>query len=569
MDLRDSLKKRLDFIYYKSYDENIINRLLAKIEECKSKLEPDNFVSDEKAIILISYADSINQPQKKPLETLNDFLIQNLSDTISIVHILPFFPSSSDDGFSVIDYEKVNPSFGEWEDIKRLRKQFSLAVDLVINHISQQNVWFRNYLKGISPGKDYFIELDPSADLSSVVRPRSHPLLTLFKTIRGEKYVWTTFSADQVDLNFKNPEVLEQIITIFLFYIKQGASIIRLDAIAFLWKQKNTNCLHLPQTHEVVKLLRDITDYLRNKTILLTETNVPSKENLSYFGNKDEAHMVYQFSLPPLLLYTLFSGNSEILSAWASDLPELLPGYTYFNFTASHDGIGVRPLEGLVDTSGLNRLITGMKLFGARISTKTNKDGSESPYEINISYFDALKGTHAGFDQFQEKRFLCSQTIMLTMQGIPAFYIHSLLATHNDLEGLESTGTNRSINRKKWDLKELNSILETPTEHSRVFNALKEIISIRKSIPDFHPNYSQKIFFLEKSFFIVLRNNGDLVSVSNITNSDREFNLSLLYKKEKILLSDKLSGNRYNSREIVIIESYQTLWLQKFQEVNQ
>ena len=451
MELKNRLKEHLQFIYKENYSDELLTKIHDLINFCKRKNIDKKEKWNESDIVLITYGDSIINNRDKPLAVLQRFLKKNISDVISTVHILPFFPYSSDDGFSVIDYKKVNPELGSWIDIKNLENDFFLMFDLVINHISQQSEWFQGYLNGETQYRDFFIEVDPQTDLSEVVRPRSLPLLTKVITSAGEKHVWTTFSDDQIDLNFSNPEVLVEMLKVLLVYIEKGTKILRLDAIAFLWKKLGTSCLHLPETHQVVKLFRDVMEYLDPTSIVLTETNVPNKENLSYFGNGDEAHMVYQFSLPPLLLYTLYTGNSEYLNQWAIKIPELPENNTFFNFTASHDGIGVRPLEGLLPDKEKELLFSQMVMNGGQISTKTNADGSESPYELNITYFDALKETKFGPDNLQEKRFICSQTIMTALQGIPAFYIHSLTATQNYIEGVQKTGRARTINRMKWD----------------------------------------------------------------------------------------------------------------------
>ncbi|OFY57143.1 MAG: alpha-amylase, partial [Bacteroidetes bacterium RBG_13_46_8] len=383
------------------------------------------------------------------------------------------------------------PDLGDWHDIENIEKEYDLMADLVINHVSQHHPWFINYLKNEEPGKDYFIAEDPHADLSSVIRPRSTPLLTKYASVDGFRHVWTTFSEDQVDLDFRNTKVLAEMIRIFVFYLQKGIRIIRLDAIAYLWKQAGTSCLHLPETHEVVKLLRTIGNAIHPGFLLLTETNVPNRENLSYFGDGDEAHMVYQFSLPPLLLYTLYSGNSGYLVKWLASLPETGRNCTFFNFTASHDGIGVRPLEGLLPADEVKTMLESMRHFGGRVSLKRNPDGNESVYEINITYFDAMKGTSGGMDEFQAERFLCSQLIMLALKGIPAFYMHSLLATPNDYEGINRTGRSRSINRRKYTDKEIRLLLNEDTVCRRVFNELKNGMNIRKSKPAFHPGSRQ------------------------------------------------------------------------------
>lgn len=545
------------FLYGPEIGEETTRRVCETVDGFPPRSQTGERWNQEDAI-LITYGDSVYEEGRPPLQTLSDFALKHLGD-FSTVHILPFFPYSSDDGFSVIDYLRVNPGLGDWKDVEALGSHFDLMFDLVINHVSSRSRWFQNYLQGDSPGAGYFIEVDPQADLSKVIRPRSLPLLTPFQTSRGEKYLWTTFSADQIDLNFANPEVLLEMIRVLLFYLQKGAGIIRLDAIAFLWKEIGTTCLHLPQTHAVVRLLRLIMESAAPGSILLTETNVPNKENLSYFGEGDEAHMVYQFSLPPLLLHALHTGNSDYLTAWAASIPDQSPNGTYFNFTASHDGIGVRPLEGILPDSELSALLHSMQSFGGMVSEKTNPDGSTSPYEINISLYDAFKGDAGGADDFQLPRFLCSQTIMMVLQGIPAFYIHSLLATENDYDGVKRTGMARSINRKKWRLDELERLLSRESHHRIVFDQLRRRIQIRKRQPAFHPNAAQRIPDFGSSFFVVERTPVDgsqrILAVSNVTKQRQEFPVGQKVFKE--LLSEKTVGDQ------IVLEPYQSVWLEE------
>lgn len=550
---KTTIESRLRFIYKENYKEKITDDLFEVIGKYEQK-ERSSTKWDEKDVVLITYGDSIKTTGEQPLKTLHHFLNKQLKEQLTVVHILPFFPFSSDDGFSVIDFRKVNPELGSWDDVTDLNNDFDLMVDLVINHASSKSQWFQNFLKQEGTGKDYFICEDPEIDFSQVTRPRSTPLLTPYKTANGIKHVWTTFSADQVDLNFANPALLIEMIDILLGYISKGARIIRLDAIAFLWKEVGTTCLHLPETHEVVKLMRDVVEYINPSVVILTETNVPNKENLSYFGNDDEAHMVYQFSLPPLLLHALHTGNSGYLTTWAKSLPQLEGDKTFFNFTASHDGIGVRPLEGLLPDDEKLTLVENMQKFGGKVNYKSNPDGSTSPYELNITYFDALKGTIKGEDRSQVERFLASQTVMMSFAGVPAFYIHSLTATPNYLEGLEQTGQNRTINRRKWQLNELEEILNSETPQNTVFNELKRLIAIRKKQAAFHPNAGQEILDLGRDFFGLIRNsvNQSILCIANLSAESRTAEWPGEYS------FDLITGSEIQAKELA---PYQCLWL--------
>lgn len=527
---RQTFRSRLQQIYLSvGFDEQQIEQLVDSILDCCRQFseqtaprQPVQQRWSENDVILITYANSIQNGDELPLHTLKRFLSRYLADTINSVHILPFFPYSSDDGFAVIDYYQVNPEWGSWQDIETIAGQFDLMADLVINHCSRENLWFIDFIGDRAPYNGYFIEADPGSDVSRVIRPRNTPLLTPVHTHQGIRHVWATFSEDQVDLNFANPAVLLEFITIFLSYIRHGARFIRLDAIAFLWKEIGTDCLHRPQTHQLVKLLRDIVDLVAPQVVLITETNVPVAENLSYFGHSDEAHLVYQFGLPPLVLHALNRGNADFLSDWALNIPQLPDNCSYLNFTASHDGIGVRPVEGILPEREVQDLIDCMHRFGGFVSMKANADGSESPYEINITLFDACMGTRRGVDHFQVPRFICSQAIMLAMQGIPAVYIHSLTATPNDLTHVEQTGRTRSINRRIWDEEELMCLLNNPvTPQAEVFAEVRRLIAIRRQQPAFHPQARQQVIKINSDLFIIKRSSADksqvIFAIANVT----------------------------------------------------
>jgi sucrose phosphorylase len=557
-------------IYPQEGVEKLIEQLVALLEKYAADLKKENLKKwSENNVLLITYGDSIcSNSENSHLETLFNFLANNLQNTITGVHILPFFPYSSDYGFAVIDYMSVNPELGNWQDIARIGSKFNLMVDLVINHVSSKHQWFQQYKQGLKPGCDYFIEVDPSTNLSQVVRPRSSPLLTKVETVKGEKYVWTTFSSDQVDVNFANPDVLLEFVEIILFYLSNGARYIRLDAVGYLWKRIGTSCIHLMETHAAIRLLREILQMVNSDVALITETNVPNGENLSYFGNRDEAHMIYNFSLPPLLLNALLQGKSDHLKTWMMRMPPAPIGCAYLNFTASHDGIGLRPAEGLLSEEEFQQLLETMQQFGGKISMRKKADGTESPYEINISLFDALQGTVKGKDKWQIQRFICSQTIMLSLEGIPAFYIHSLLATHNDLEAVAKTGSKRAINRHQWQEKNLQKQLNDPqSPHAIVFKELSRRIEIRRRQVAFHPNATQYTLHpLNKSLFVFWRQSmyrdQSIFCINNLSDRTQKLHLSAINLVDTEswydLISETPIENIYTK---LTLKPYQSVWL--------
>jgi sucrose phosphorylase len=552
------------------YPEHDLDALTAEIQaifEDVSLAPAHPELWTEKDSVLITYGDSVKDIDEPPLQTLRRFLNRDLKGAISSVHVLPFFPFSSDDGFSVIDYQKVNPTLGQWQDITELATDYRLMADVVLNHISAQSQWFKNYLAGKSPGLDYFIEADPSGDHTQVVRPRTSNLLAEVETTRGKKHVWCTFSHDQVDLNFSNPTVLVEMLKVIRCYLERGASILRLDAIAYLWKKENHPCIHAFETHAVVRLIRLVLDTFAPGTLLITETNVPNEENLSYFGNCNEAHVVYNFSLAPLLTHALLKGTSKHLKTWMMSMPPAPPACTYLNFTASHDGIGMRPAEGLLSDAEQQEMVTTIERFGGKVSRRSLPDGQQKAYELNISLFDAMRGTVAGADTHQVDRFLCSQTIMMSLEGIPAFYIHSLLGTPNDLEGLAETQRNRSINRKSWNLADLDPLLQDPqTPQSQVYRELIRRIKIRCQQPAFHPHATQYTLQLRDCFFGYWRQSIDrqqsIFCINNVTSEEQLLEVQELNLIKNQSWHDLLQGSRVESYQNAwTVKPYRTLWI--------
>lgn len=545
--------------------DDIINIMRLNQDYKESVSHRNNW--DQNDVILITYGNSIKKEGEAPLKTLHRFLNKEVSGYINGVHILPFFPYCSDDGFAVMDYYEVNKALGDWDDIEAIANDYRLMADLVINHGSSSGTWFKNFIKGDGPGHDYFFTTSPSAPISQVVRPRTSPLLRETETHDGTQYVWCTFSHTQVDFDFRNPEVLKEFINIVRFYLDKGVHIFRLDAVAFLWKKIGTNCLNLPETHEVVRLMRSLIQHADPDAVIITETNIPNRENLSYFGNANEAHCIYNFSLPPLLVNTLVTGDCFYLKQWLMSMPPAQHGTAYFNFIASHDGIGLRPAEGLLSEAEIASLISTMQQFGGRISWREGENGVKKPYEINISLFDALQGTTSGKDEWNIDRFICAHAIMLALEGIPGIYIHSLLATSNDIDKLEQTEQNRSINRHEWDEDALMAELATSTsQHAQVSGLLKKLIHLRKQQRAFHPNATQFTLHLGEKLFGFWRQSMDrrqsIFCIYNVTDTEQPLRIANLNLVVTDRWWDLISGVILDgSSDVITVAPYQVLWI--------
>ena len=534
----------LEAIYGAERAGEVENRLINLVEHYRGRISvPQDTCLSERDVILITYGDQVQRSGQPHLRTLSEFCRSHLSGAVNGIHILPFFPWSSDDGFSIKDFRAVDPPLGGWQDIERFGANFRLMVDGVINHASVQGKWFQGFLQNEAPYKDYFITVEGSPDLSAVVRPRALPLLTRFETTAGMRQVWTTFSADQADLNYQNPAVLLEMIDILLMYAQHGAQFIRLDAVAFLWKEIGSSCIHLPQTHAVIQLLRKVFEEAAPHVRLITETNVPHQDNISYFGDgTNEAQLVYNFALPPLVLHTFRTGDASVLSRWAGGLELPSDQVTFFNFLASHDGIGLNPARGILTDAEIDSLVAQTLEHGGLVSNKQNPDGSQTPYELNINYFDALSNpADAEALEVQVDRFMASQAILLSLRGVPGIYFHSLFGSRSWAEGVRQSQHNRTINRQKLALSELeDALVDSSSLRSRVFQRYRDLLAQRATSAAFNPHGGQEILEMGSGVFAVLRRSTaggeQVLCLQNVTNH-------------------ALTAGRYS------LKPYETLWV--------
>ena len=565
-------------LYGEEAAPGVLAALEARVDPYRARLgTPPNGAREpltERDAMLITYGDQVQQAGTPPLGTLADFAAQHLAGLVTCLHLLPFYPYTSDDGFSVTDYRQVNPGLGTWDDIARLGAHFRLMFDAVVNHVSVQSEWFQAYLRRDEAYRNYFIAVEGQPDLSQVVRPRALPLLTRFGPPENSRAVWTTFSADQVDLNYHEPQVLLDIIDLLLFYVSRGADFLRLDAIAYLWKEIGTACIHLPQTHHVVRLFRAVLDDLAPHVKLITETNVPHADNVAYFGDgTDEAHLVYNFALPPLVLHTLRAGDARVLTRWAGSLGRPAEGVTFFNFLASHDGIGLNPARGLLRRADIDALVQQAQRHGGLVAYKDNLDGTQSPYELNINYFDALSDP-AGDEPLdvQIDRFMAAQALMLSVAGLPGIYFHSLFGSRGWPEGVKLTGRNRSINRQKFERAGLEQALADPTSRQRrVFSRYRQLLGARASSPAFNPYGAQRTLDCGEAVFALLRTapagGEEVLCLENVSAEPQtpSINVEALWGLSPAAseVTDLITGAQFAVRGNmpVALAPYQTRWL--------
>ena len=562
-----TIRSKLDNIYKVflskkdiDYFENEIVQIINYFNKKNSKKKKE---ISEKTTLVICYGDSVYSKKKKSIKVFQNFFQKKLKNCFNTIHFLPFYPSSSDSGFAVKDHYKVDKKLGNWLDIKNISNSNSVMADMVINHSSARGLWFKNFLKKKEPGKDYFLTVDSKFNTSNVVRPRDHKLLKKIKIFKKSDYLWRTFSPDQIDLNFKNPSVLIQFIKIMLHLINNGVTIFRLDAIAYLWKENGTKCINLKQTHEIIKLLRNVIDLLNIQTKIITETNLPEKENLSYLGKNDEANWIYNFSLPPLLIHAFLFENSSYLNKWSKNLPNTKNGNCYLNFIASHDGIGIRPTEGLLNKKTLNNFLKRLRKNGSKFSYRKIHNKIKKVYEANITVFDALK--KSDYDQkgiFYLERYISAHAIMISFEGIPAIYFNSMFGTSNDEAKYIITGNNRDLNRYKWNYENISKKLDNKNSKQSIFyKKISNLIRVRRKQKAFHPNASRHNLNLGSNFFSFKRVSIDkdqtIICITNLSSKIQKTHLNKIYHNFNNLIGPKIE----TKNNLLILKPFETIWL--------
>ena len=494
-----------------------------RVNQDTNELEIES-IWDSSSVVLITYPDSIYRKDESTLKTLTEFVKNRLSGLSSVIHVLPFLPSTSDGGFAVSNHEKIDDTFGNWNDLKDLSSKHKIMADLVLNHVSSSHPWVHQFIKSEDPGPSYIVSPSETNVWENVIRPRNTSLFTNINTKQGFKSVWTTFGPDQIDVDWRNPHIFLEFLKLLVRYITNGADWIRLDAIAFIWKEPYTTCLHLDPVHSIVKLLNKCLKIIKPSAVLITETNVPEKENLSYLIEGNEANLAYNFTLPPLLLEAIYTGKTDLLKSWLSTWKELPRHTSLLNFTSSHDGIGLRALEGIMDDQRIHNLLVESEKRGGLVSHRRLSNGDDQPYELNISWWSAMSNEGSDNTVFQFERFLLSQLFTLSIKGVPAFYLPSVLASPNDIDSFRKTGQRRDLNREKFEANQLLDVLKNfDSPASKNISYLTHIVKVRSRLKAFHPEASMKCISTNIANCIILQRGLDEDSVYVICNMSSKF----------------------------------------------
>ncbi len=514
--------------------DHVSSQLMQIIYDNSDKSTNKNYKSkqlwDSSSAVLITYPDGVYRKGEPSLKTLSEFMDKKLENISNIVHILPFLKSSSDGGFAVASHEVLEPNFGDWMHLKELSKKHYLMADLVLNHVSSSHPWVQEFIDSSNKSDGYILSPKGVDGWEKVIRPRSSALFIKLSTKKGIKNVWTTFGPDQIDLDWQNPAIFVEFLKLIIRYKNNGITWLRLDAVAFIWKQKDTTCLHMNEVHKIVKTLRFILESILNNPVIITETNVPEKENLSYLRSGNEAHLAYNFPLPPLLLEALISNKADLLNDWLCNWPDLPIQTSFLNFTASHDGIGLRALEGLMDLERFHNLLVNCEKRGGLISHRRMENGEDRPYELNISWWSAMAGGGRNSSHYQIERLLLSQLFILSLQGVPAFYLQAILASENDIRTFGKSGQRRDLNREKFEADALLLKLEdSNSPASRILRILKSAMKIRTGLKSFHPDAPMKCLSKNREDLVIISRGEKeerIIAIHNMTSSKLSFSFS-------------------------------------------
>ncbi len=572
---RLKIDKLLKTIYSNHTTEEInfiSNQLLQILDDFSEKSAYEEIRDKERwnesHSVLITYADSIYKNGEATLITLRKLLSKHFGSLSKVVHILPFLKSTSDGGFAVSSYDSLEEKFGCWDDLRSISENHDLMADLVLNHVSSSHPWVQQFIKSQEPGISNVFSPRQNLDWSNVVRPRSSSLFSQINTEDGPKQVWTTFGPDQIDLNWHNPKMTLEFLNLIINYLSNGIKWLRLDAVGFIWKESGTTCLHLPKAHSIVRLLRVLLNNLLDDGVLITETNVPQKENLSYLITGDEAHMAYNFPLPPLLLEAIITSRADILNSWIFDWPILPEDTTLFNFTASHDGVGLRALEGLMNEQRIKDLLINCEKRGGLVSHRRLSNGDDKPYELNISWWSAMEDSSRDAKRFQYERFILSQLLVMALKGVPAFYLPALLASENDIKSFSMTGQRRDLNREKFKSENLSAVLNNPESNAnKNLKYLRNAMDVRSELKQFHPCSQMKCLSKGRSDIVVIKRGKGPESVFAIHNmTENKINYQLNDNDLPKIIDnnfnthDFLTSTKYNCKNISL-DPFQVIWL--------
>jgi len=403
---------------------------------------------------LIVYPDSLGSD----LVELHYVLRRYLSRAIGGIHLLPFYPSSADRGFAPLTYDDVDPNFGTWRDIDLIGKEFDLVIDFMVNHISRQSVYFQDYFEK-GPDSEYadmflsFNKLSPDGeisdkDLAKVYTRKPRPPYTIIHRADGSKEkLWCTFDYEQIDLDWNSRATREVMRRYLIQLSRTRAKMIRMDAFAYCTIDIGTNCFFLePQVWELLGWLQDCTSPFGVEILPEVHEHYRYHQKITAQG-----YWTYDFSLPMLVLHTLYHHTSHSLKQWLALCPR-----KQITTLDTHDGLGVVDVQDILTPEEIQRTLDGLDQKGS--NTRKVFSGPEYEnldiYQVNCTYYSAL--------ECNDDSYIAARAIQFFTPGIPQVYYVGLLAGVNDIELVELTKNGRDINRHNYTLDEIAEEITKP-----------------------------------------------------------------------------------------------------------
>jgi amylosucrase len=453
----------------------------------------------------------------KSLKTKTSYF-QNLG--VNMVHVMPIMAcptGHSDGGYAVSDFRKVDSRIGSMDDLDDLAKEFSkrdilLTLDVVLNHTSNEHEWAQKAAQGDRKYQDYYYVFQNREipDMFEETMPEVFPDTAPgnFTWIEGmDKWVMTVFKNYQWDLNYSNPAVFIEMMDVILFWANHGADIVRLDAVAFLWKKIGSTCQNEHEAHLILQLMKDCCQVTAPGVLFIAEAIVAPVEVAKYFGedaiNAKECEIAYNATFMSLLWDAVATKNTRLLNQGIKSLPDKLERATWLNYIRCHDDIGLGFDDEDIRLSGFEPVSHRRFLLDYFTGEFDDSAARGKPFGHNAKTGDArisgslasLAGLEAALEtgdpeQIDDaiKVIILLHGMIMSFGGIPLLYYGDEIGTTNDYRYIEDerkSGDTRWMHRPTFDWEKAELRNRSNSVENRIFMALKKMITVRKEIPSF------------------------------------------------------------------------------------
>jgi amylosucrase len=527
---------------------------------------------------------------------------------VNMVHVMPMLdcpPDNSDGGYAVRDFKKIDTRFGTNEDVVALaaslkKSDMLLVLDVVVNHTSDQHEWACRAKLGEAKYQDYYYVFDdreiPDAYEQSMpeVFPEIAPGNFTWDKDMG-KWVMTVFNNFQWDLNYRNPAVLIEMIDIILFWANKGADILRLDAVAFLWKKIGSSCQNEREAHLLLQIMKDCCQVTAPGVVFIAEAIVSPGEVTKYFGddaiNAKECEIAYNATFMSLLWDAVATKNANLLNRGVRSLPQKLERATWLNYVRCHDDIGLGFDDHDAWLSGYDPLKHRRFLIDYFTGRFPGSLARGMPFAENTKTGDArISGSLAslvGLESALENRdyaavdsaiktIVLLHSMIMSFGGIPLLYYGDAIGMLNSLEYLADPAKrddNRWAHRSHFDWNKAEKRKQAGTVENRIFTALQKMIAKRKEIGEFADFDNRLLLDADNANLLVFARtslegrNGGVLVIGNFNTETQQFNISSLrqhgyfkHDEMKDLASEELVTARDDLLQVPPLSYY---WLKE------